>query len=173
MKLDQKKQIVKDLREKFLRSKIVIVTDYKGLNVTAINDLRKRLTEAEIEYRVAKNSLLVRASEETDVALIKDHFVGPSALALSYDDPIAPAKVLTDFIKENDKLEIKIGVLNGKVLDLGAIKALSNLPSHEVLVGQLLSILNGVPTSIVRALNDIPQRFLNLLQAIKEQKEAA
>jgi large subunit ribosomal protein L10 len=122
---------------------------------------------------VVKNSLLIRASEETDAALIKDHFVGPSAVALGYEDPIAPAKVLTDFTKENKTLEIKVGVMNGRVLDLSAIKSLSALPSRDVLLGQFLSVLNGVPTSLVRVVNNIPQQFLNVLQAIKDQKEAA
>jgi large subunit ribosomal protein L10 len=170
MKLDQKKQIVKDLNERFSRSKIVILTDYKGLDVTAMNDLRRKLREAEIEYKVVKNTLLIRASEETDVALIKEAFTGPSAVALSYDDPVAPAKVLTDFTKNYQKLEIKVGVMNGRVLDLSAIKTLANLPSREVILSQLLSTLNGVPTSLLRTINGIPQSFLNVLQAIKEQK---
>ena len=173
MKLDKKKEIVKDLREKFIRSKVVIVTDYKGLDVATINDLRRKLREFEVEYKVAKNSLLIRASEETDVALIKDCFKGPSANALSYEDPIAPAKVLTKFANEHDELEIKTGVLDGKVLDINAIKAMSILPSREVLLGQLLSAVNGVPTNFVRVLNAIPVQFLNVLQAVKEQKEAA
>jgi len=173
VKLDKKKEIVKDLREKFVRSKVVIVTDYKGLDVAAINDLRRKLREFEVEYKVVKNSLLIRASEETGVALIKDCFKGPSAIALSYEDPIAAAKVLTKFADEHDKLEIKTGVLEGKVLDINAIKAMSILPSREVLLGQLLSAINGVPTNFVRVLNAIPVQFLNVLQAVKEQKEAA
>ncbi|MBW2239615.1 MAG: 50S ribosomal protein L10, partial [Deltaproteobacteria bacterium] len=123
-----------------MKSKAVIVTDYKGLDVTTINDLRRRLREHEIEYKVVKNSLLIRASEETDVAaLIKECFKGPSAVALSYDDPVAPAKVLTQFSGEFKKLEIKTGVMDGKVLDLSAIKMLSTLPSREELLGQFLS----------------------------------
>lgn len=172
MKLEKKKEIVKSLHEKFARSKVVIVTDCKGLDVAKMNDLRRRLREFEIEYKVAKNSLLIRASEETDVELIKDCFKGPSAVALSYDDPIAPAKVLIKFSEEHDKLEIKTGVMNGKVIDLNAIKAMSVLPPREVLLGQFLSVVNGVPAGFVRVLNAIPMRFLNLLQAVKEQKEA-
>jgi large subunit ribosomal protein L10 len=172
VKLEKKKEIVKSLHEKFARSKVVIVTDCKGLDVAKMNDLRRRLREFEIEYKVAKNSLLIKASEETDVELIKDCFKGPSAVALSYDDPIAPAKVLIKFSKEHDKLEIKTGVMNGKVIDLNAIKAMSVLPPREVLLGQFLSVVNGVPEGFVRVLNAIPMQFLNLLQAVKEQKEA-
>jgi len=115
--------------------------------------------------------LLARASEDTGVEAIKEYFKGPNAIALSYDDPVAPAKVLTDFAKENEKLEIKIGVMDGKVLDLDAIKALSSLPSREVLLAQVLSAMNGVPTAMVRVLNAVPQKLMYALLAVKEQKE--
>jgi len=171
--LDEKKKIAQELQEKFAKSAVVIVTDYKGLDVTTINALRRKLREAEVEYKVVKNSLLVRASEDTDVDLIKESFKGPSAVAMSYDDPVAPAKVLTEFAKENKKLEIKIGVMGGKVIDMSAIKALADLPSREVLLAQVLSAMNAVPTGFVRTLNAIPQNFLNVLMAIKDQKEQA
>lgn len=173
MKLEKKKQIVEELQEKFSRSKVVIVTDYKGLDVETMNSLRKELRQIDVEYQVVKNTLLVRASENTEVALIKDVFKGPSAIALSYEDPVAPAKVLTEFAGKHKHLEIKAGVLNGKALDLAALKALATLPPKEILLGQLLAALNGVPTSFVRTLSAIPVGFLNVLQAVKEQKEAA
>ncbi len=171
MKLDEKKRIVEELSDKFARSKVTIVTDYKGLNVAAMNSLRKKLREVDVEYRVVKNSLLTRAAEGNDVSLIRDSFVGPSAVALRYEDPVAPAKALTEFAKENKKLEIKAGVMGGKLLDAEAIKALSALPSREALLGQLLSVMNGVPTNFVRVLNAIPQQMVNVLVAIKDQKE--
>ncbi len=173
MKIDEKKRIVEDLHEKFSKSKVVILTDYKGLDVDSINDLRRKLRELQIQYQVVKNSLLIRASKDTDVELIKESFKGPSAVALSFDDPVSPAKVLTKFADEHDKLEIKTGVMDGKVLDLSAIKSLSALPSRDVLLGKLLSVANGVPTGFVRTISAIPAQFLNVLQAIKEQKEAA
>ena len=172
MDINEKKRITDDLQGRLKKSTIVILTDYKGLDVSAMNALRRKLREANAEYQVAKNSLLVRASEGNDVALIKDQFKGPSAIALSYDDPVAPAKVLTDFIKENKNFEIKVGVLNGKVVDFEGIKALSSLPSREVLLAQVLSTMNAVPTSLVTALSDVPRRLLNVLNAINEQKEA-
>ena len=173
MKLEAKQQITEDLHDRFAKSAIIVLTDYKGLDVTSINELRRKLRESDIEYQVVKNTLLVRAAENTDIALIKDHFKGPSAVAISYDDPVAPAKVLTQFAKDNKKLEIKVGVLNGKVLDLQAIKALATLPSKEVMLAQLLSTINAVPTSFVRVLAEVPRSLLNVLTAIKDQKEAA
>ena len=173
MRIEEKQQIAEDLRDRLSKSAIIVLTDYKGLDVAAMNDLRRRLRAEGIEYQVVKNTLLIRAAEDNDIALIKDYFKGPSAIALSYDDPIAPAKVLSEFAKENKKLEIKAGVMNGQVLDANAIKALAKLPSREVLLGQFLSALNAIPTSFVRTIAEIPRSFVGVLAAIRDQKEAA
>jgi large subunit ribosomal protein L10 len=169
--IKEKKRIAHDLQGRFEKASIVILTDYKGLDVASMNALRRKLREANTEYQVVKNSLLVRASEGNTVNLIKDQFKGPSAIALSYDDPVAPAKVLTDLVKENKKFTIKVGVLNGRVVDSEGIKALSALPTREVLLARVLSTMNAVPTALVTALSDVPRRLLNVLQAIREQKE--
>jgi large subunit ribosomal protein L10 len=173
VKIDDKKKIVEDLKEKFATTKVVIVTDYKGLNVAQMTDLRRKLSEANVEYQVVKNTLLTRASKDTDAALLADVFKGPSGIALSFDDPVAPAKVLTQFAKDHQKLEIKAGVMAGKLMDVAAITALSKLPSREELLSQVLSAMNAVPTGFVQALADVPRRMVNVLNSIKEQKEAA
>lgn len=173
MKLEEKQQIVSDLEDKFARSQIVVLTNFNGLDVATLSSLRKQLREAKVEYRVVKNSLLARASANNSVGLIKDKFKEASGVAYSFEDPVAPAKVLSAFAKENEKFKIKAGVLQGKVLDAKAIEALSSLPSREALLGQLLSVMVGVPTAMVRALNNIPQKFLYVLTALKEQKEQA
>ena len=173
MNLAEKRKVVEDLNERLSKSCIVIVTDYKGLDVSTINDLRRRLRQENIEYQVVKNTLLTRAAAETDADLIKDHFRGPSAVALSYEDPVTPAKILTDFAKDHEALEIKVGVMNGQVLEVSQIKALSALPSREQLLAKLLATLNAVPASFVRTLNEIPGKFVRVLSAIKDQKEAA
>lgn len=173
MKIAEKISIAEELHEKFSRARVVILTDYKGLDVAAMNQLRRKLRDAGIEYRVAKNTLLARASKDTGVAVIADEFKGPNAVALSFSDPVAPAKVLTEFIKENKKLEIRVGVMDGKMLSADDIRELSALPSRDVLLAQVLSTMNAVPTSFVRVLAGVPVQFLNLLQAISEKKEAA
>ena len=173
MKLEDKKAIVDELKERLERTQVAILTDYKGLDVAAINDLRRKLREENIEYQVVKNTLLLRAAEGTDAELMKDHFKGPSAVALSYEDPVAPAKVLTQFAKDNQALEIKAGVMDGKYLDVTDLKALADLPSREVLLGQLVGVMNNVPTSFVRVVAEVPRQMLNVLNAIKDQKEAA
>jgi large subunit ribosomal protein L10 len=173
LKLTEKKSIVEDLHERLLRSKIAILTTYKGLNVAQMTELRKRLREADVEFQVVKNTLLTRASESTGVSVIQDSFKGPTAIALSFHDPVAAAKVLTGFAKDNEKLDIRVGVLNGKVVQLDGIKVLSSLPSREILLAQVLGAMNAVPASFVRVLNNVPVSLMNVLQAIKEKKEAA
>jgi large subunit ribosomal protein L10 len=173
VKLENKKQIVTKLQGKFSEAKLVILTDYKGLDVAAMNDLRAKLREAGVDYQVVKNTLLRRAAEGTPVSTIGDSFIGPSAVAMSLEDPIALAKVLIDFAKANDKLEVKIGVMEGKVIDAAEIKALSALPSREVLLAKLLSVMVAVPTGVVTVLNEIPAKFVRVLAAVRDQKEAA
>lgn len=173
MKLDEKIQIVDEFRQKFLKSKVVIATSYIGLNVAQMSLLRRKLLESGSEYHVVKNTLLRRASADNDMAVLQPHFKGTTGIALNYVDPVAPAKVLMDFSKDNEKLFIKGGALNGKQITPESIQALATLPSREVLLGQLLSVMNGVPTALVRVLNNIPQNFMNVLSAIKDQKENA
>lgn len=173
MELNKKKEIVTQLHEDLKKSKIVIVTDFKGLDVAAVTKLRSQLTKENIDYRVIKNTLLRRASENTSVAVLNDLFKGPSAVAISYDDPVSPAKILTKFAEENKKLEIKGGVMDGKAIDFNGIKALSSLPSREVLLSQLLCVMNAVPTGIVQVLAAVPRNMMNVLNSIKEKNEAA
>ena len=94
MKRPEKEKAVEALHDKFSRARTVLLTDYRGLNMSAMNELRSQLREASIEYRVVKNTLMNRAADGTDMTLLKEHFFGPCALALSYEDPVAPAKVL-------------------------------------------------------------------------------
>ncbi len=173
MRIDDKKKVVSELHEKFLKAKLLIVSDYKGLTVESLNELRRKLRSAGCDFQVAKNTLLRRASKGTEIAVIQDDFKGPNAITLSFDDPVAPAKVLTQFAKENQKLEIRIGVMGGKMIDLNGIKALANLPSREILLGQLLSVMSAVPTSFVRVLGAVPSGLLNVLEALKAKKETA
>jgi large subunit ribosomal protein L10 len=167
----QKDAVVKEFHEKFSAMKTAILTDFRGLNVHAMNDLRRQLKAESVQYSVVKNTLLALSAQDTDMALIKDYFVGPCAVALSKADPVAPAKVLVKFAEKNAALKIKAGVLEGKVLDIKAIKALADLPSREVLLANLLSTMNGVPTGLVVALSGVIRNLLGVLTALKDQKE--
>jgi large subunit ribosomal protein L10 len=168
---EEKAKVVEELSAKFGQASIAIVTDYKGLTVPAFQELRHNLRRNDAEMRVAKNSLLSRAVEGTDFEGLREDFTGTTAVAFSYGDPVSPAKILTDFGKTHPEMTIRSGVLSGKFLNQEAITALSKLPSREVLLGQLLSVMNGVPTGLVRVLSGVPRTFLYALQAVKEQKE--
>jgi large subunit ribosomal protein L10 len=173
VKLEEKKQIVEDLHGRFVKSSFVILTDFKGLDVASVSELRRKLKEAGIEYKVVKNTLMARASQDTPISVLKDHFKGPGAVAIGYHDPVAPAKILTKFADDSKKLEIRAAVLNGKLIDLSGIRALAALPPREVLLGQLLAVMLEVPTAVVRVLAGVPRGLVNLLAALKDQKEAA
>lgn len=173
LNITQKKEQVERLAKEFSKSEIALLVDYKGLDVLQMTELRSKFREAGVRMEVVKNSLLKRASEGTDAALMKDFYKGPSAIVLSDDDPVAPAKILVDFVKDNDKLEIKAGALAGKLLETSEIEQLAKMPSKEQLLGKLVGVLNAVPTSMVNVLAGVPRSFVNVLNAIKDQKEAA
>jgi large subunit ribosomal protein L10 len=167
---NEKKKIVADLHQRLGKAYGTFLVNYQGLNVDEITELRHRLREEDIEFQVVKNRLLLIASQDTEVDVLKNFFTGPCALALTYDDVVTPAKVLTKFMQEYKALEIKIGQINGKVIELPAIMRLAQLPSREVLLSKLLFCLSGVHTSFVRLLSEMPRRLINVLEAIKRQK---
>jgi large subunit ribosomal protein L10 len=173
LNISQKKEVVERLAREFKESEISILVNYKGINVLKMTELRALLRKEGIQIEVVKNSLMERASEGTDAALMKDFFKGPNALVLSKKDPVAPAKILINFAKDNEKLEIKAGALAGKLLNPEEIKQLAKLPSKQELLGKLVYTLNAVPTSFVNVLSGVPRAFVNVLNAIKDQKEAA
>jgi large subunit ribosomal protein L10 len=170
---EEKVAEVEELSGKFAKAKIAIVADYKGLTVPVLQELRHTLRRNDAEFRVAKNTLLKRAVADTEYQGLQEHFVGTTAVTVSYGDPVSPAKILTDFCKDHPELQIRSAALAGKILSANDITALSKLPSKEVLLGLMLSVMNAVPTGLVRVLSGVPRTFLYALQAIKEQKEQA
>jgi large subunit ribosomal protein L10 len=167
----QKERDVAKLAEKFKRANIGILTDYQGLNVEQITDLRRKLRGAQAEYRVVKNTLMRRAAKDTGIEPLLEKVQGTCAVALSYADPVAAAKVLIDFAAKQDKLKIKIGVLQGRLLQVAEVEQLAKIPPREVLLAQLLGVLVAVPTSLVRVLNAVPAKMVYALAAIRDEKE--
>ena len=152
MNKEEKKDAIDALHEKFARAKTAVITGYSGINVEQITELRSKLRKAQVEYRVVKNTLARKASEGTSLEPLKDYFVGPVGIALGYDDPVAPAKVLFDFSKTQAKLELKVGVLDGKLLKPADIKALASLPSLNALRGKIVGLLQAPASRIVGVL---------------------
>jgi len=166
------KQIQIDgLTAKFNDAEAAFLTDYRGLDVEKITALRNRLRENNTEFKVVKNTLARIAAKATGNEALVDHLIGPSALALVYGDPAAAAKALVDFAKTEDALEVMGGVLGGAYLDSEALGRLAKLPSKEVMQATLLGTMNAVPGGFVNVLSGVVRSAVQVLNAIKEQKE--
>lgn len=170
MNREEKEKFVDDLHGRLERAQGTFLVNYQGLDVRAINRLRRELKRVDAELQVVKNRLLKLASQETKTELIKDYMEGPSAIALTYEDVVGPAKVLVDFAKDFKQLEVKKCQISGKVVDSEGIRRLAELPGRDVLLAQTLSAMQAVPASLVRVLNGIIGKLLNVLNAIEQQR---
>ena len=170
MNRQEKKELVDNLHERLEKAEGSYLVDYQGLDVESMNQLRRDLRQANAEIAVVKNRLLKLASKDTDTDLISDLMQGPTAIALTYDDVVAPAKALVDFAKKFKALEIKGGQISGKQVDISGVTKLAALPGRDVLLAQTLSVMHAVPTSFVRVLNGVTGQFMNVLKAIEEKK---
>ncbi|ASB86696.1 50S ribosomal protein L10 [Bacillus sonorensis] len=158
--IETKKVVVEEITSKLKESKSTIIVDYRGLNVSEVTELRKQLREANVEFKVYKNTMTRRAVEQAELDGLNDFLTGPNAIAFSTEDVVAPAKVLNEFAKQHEALEIKAGVIEGKVSTVEEVKALAELPSREGLLSMLLSVLQA------------PVRNLALAaKAVADQKE--
>jgi large subunit ribosomal protein L10 len=168
-----KQQVVTEMHEKLSKAKAVFLADFRGMSVDKATTLRNDLRKAEVEYRVVKNTLLELASAETDAAALAPHFKGPTAVAMTYSDPVAAAKVLAKYAKEQQAtFKLKAGVLSGKMITVPEIQALSELPSREVLIAKMLGSMNAPATNFVGVLAAVPGTFVRALDAIRQKKEA-
>jgi large subunit ribosomal protein L10 len=166
-----KEQVVAELHEKLMHFNLAVLTNCSGLNVEKITTLRNALRKTDTEFRVVKNTLLRIASKETDLSEMQEYFKGPLAIALNHSDAVETAKVLIDFAKKNADLEIRAGMLNGKVITGDQLNHLATLPSREVLLGKLLSVLVGAQTGLVSVLNAVPRSMVQILEAYRIKKE--
>ena len=158
--IEQKKQVVEEIADKLKASQSTVVVDYRGLTVSELTELRKQLRDAGVEFKVYKNSLTRRAAEVAEITGLNEVLTGPNAIAFSAEDAIAPAKIINDFAKKHEALEIKAGVIEGTVASAEDVKALAELPSREGLLSMLLSVLQA------------PIRNLALAtKAVADQKE--
>ena len=165
MNRTEKEQFVADLRADLLEAKSVILASHVGIEVNDVNRLRSEFRKQGVTYRVVKNTLARLAIRDTDMEGLTSHFVGPIAIAYSKEDAVAPAKVMKDFAKEEDKFEMRAGYLDGDVFDVAGVKRLADMPSKEELQAKFLGVLQGVPSKFVRTLNAAPQKFLMVLSA--------
>ncbi|MDN5348205.1 MAG: large subunit ribosomal protein [Clostridia bacterium] len=170
---EAKIQIVNELKDHLEKSVAVVLTDYRGLKVAEMTQLRRKLREAGAHYKVVKNTLMRRAAEELGLQELNPYLEGPTAIAYSFQDPVSPAKILTEFARNNKNLELKAGVLEGKVIDLKGLQSLAELPSREELLAKVLGGMRAPLYNLVGILAALPRNLVYVLDAIRKQKEAA
>jgi len=170
---NNKQQLVAELTEKMAAAKAAYLTDYRGINVEEANTLRGELLKTGVEYRVVKNTLLKLAIKGTDNECLGEHLSGPTSLTIVNDDPVASAKVLSDFAKKVNAFELKGGVLDGTFLSVDDVMALADLPSREVLLAKMLGSINAPVSNFVGVLAAVNRSLVQVLAAVRDQKEAA
>jgi large subunit ribosomal protein L10 len=171
MKRSEKQQLVSELAQKLRGANALYFTDFTGLNVKRMTDLRRRLRKSGVEYVVIKNTLALRAVNES--GLVSERLRGPTGLVLARD-PVTAAKVLADFAKENDaKPSLKGGLLDGRAIDSAQVKRLATMPSREQMLADLGAGLQSPMAAFVGALNGLLYMFAGALEALRMQRESA
>ncbi len=156
--IQTKQEAVEVVAAKLRESVSTVVADYRGLNVAQVTELRKQLREAGVEFQVLKNTLVRRATESAELTELNEVLVGPTAIAFSKDDAVIAAKILNDFAKTNDALELKGGVVEGRVVSADEIKALASLPSRDGLLSMLLSVLQAPVRNFALAVKAVSEK---------------
>lgn len=165
-----KENVVAELHEKLKGVKLAVLANYSGMSVAKITALRNELRKSGTEMRVVKNTLLRIASKDTDFVILDDYLKGPIAVVLSYGDAAESTKALIDFAKKNAELDIKAGLMGGRLLSREQISVLADLPGREVLLGKLLSVMLGTQTGLVSVLVGVQRQLVGVLEAYRAKK---
>lgn len=171
MNRTEKEEVIGELHAKMAKARAAIVAEPKGLDVETVTALRKKLRDHKVEYRVVKNTLAARAAKGTSVEVVADKFVGPTALVMSYDDVVAPAKLLAEFMKDRENFTIRAAVVEGKLVDAKGVAALAKLPGINELRAQILGMITQPATKLARVIGTPAQQLARVLSARKEQLE--
>ena len=166
----QKIAIVEEYTEKFKKAKSVYVAEYEGMDVATVNDARSKFREKDIEYKVLKNRLAKRSLNNAGITDLDPFLKGANTFLVGYDDPVVPAKVLKDFNKKDEILKLKAVLFEGKVFTAEEAQQISELPSREALLSQLLGMMQSPMTKFAQTLNAPMQNLLGALNALKETK---
>ena len=169
---NEKAAVIEEVSGQLADAQSIVVAEYRGIDVGSITVLRKTAREQGVYLRVLKNTLVRRSVTDTPFDGISEQLTGPLLYAIS-KDPVAAAKVLSDFAKTNDKIVLKAGALPGSVLDAEGVKALAKMPSREELLAKLLGTMQAPVAKFVRTLNEVPSKFVRGLAAVRDQKESA
>ena len=171
---EQKAEQVELLSEKLKKAKVAVLTDYRGLTVSQIQELRGKLRSGDVEYRVVKNTLARRAAEAAGVPALQSELEGPVAIAFGYDDLSLPSKLINEFVRSTRlKLDVKGGLVEGRVFSPEQVKQLADLPSRETLIAQLMGTLQSPVAQLVGIMQTPVQQLIGVLNAYKDKLEAA
>ena len=170
MNREAKEQIISKLSGKLNQATFAVLTDFRGLNVEKMAKLRNELRSVSSDYRVAKNTFLKKVSQGTELEQLHPYLVGPTAIVISHDDPIAPSKVLAKFMANYSELNIKIGFLEGKILSAEEVKELSRLPGRKELLSRMVSMFTVPQMRLLNALSYLPLKLVQVFHAIKKSK---
>lgn len=172
LSLDQKKAVISEVTEAIASAQAGVLAEYRGLTVAQLTTLRTEARNAGVWIKVVKNNLAKRVITGSNFECLTEHFVGPVIFSAS-EDPVAVAKVMTRFAKDNESLNIKAGAMNGLLIDNGTIENLSKLPGREELLAKLMGTMQAPVQKFVSTINEVPSRFVRTLSAVAESKEAA
>ena len=169
MNRKEKEHVVSEMSKQVEGLQAAVLTNYRGLNVEQLNQLRRRLKEDKISYHVIKNTLMKLASKGTELEKLRDYFEGPTAIAISYGDPALLARILAEFLKSQPALEIKVGLIQGKVTTPEEVKSLATMPSREVLMAQVLGGIQMPGSQLAGVIQSALQQVLGVIQARVDQ----
>lgn len=170
--LQAKTDNIEEIKGKIEKAQSIVLVDYRGLNVEQLTDLRSKYRKAGVDYKVYKNSMMRFAFKDSGLEDFNQYLKGPSAIAFGYDDPVNAAKITSEFVKDNEKLEIKAGVVDGKIINVDEVNNLAKLPSREVLVAQVLGGFNSPIQGFANVLQGTIRSLATVLNAIAEEKAA-
>jgi large subunit ribosomal protein L10 len=167
----EKEEVIGELHAKMAKAKTAILAEPRGLTVAVVTELRRKLRDAKVDYRVVKNTLAARAAKGTPVEPLAERFVGPTALVMSYDDVIAPAKLLVEFMKDRENFGIRTAIVEGRIIDLKGVQALAKMPGLNELRAQILGMLTQPAAKLARVIATPGQQLARAVAARREQLE--
>lgn len=171
--LEEKKAVVAEVSDVAGKAFSAVASEYRGLTVEQVTELRVKARESGVYLRVVKNTLARRAIQGTEFECMQDEFAGPLMLAFSIEDPGSAARVIRDFAKENDKLVPKFGAVGGQLLQGDELKRLADLPTRDEAISMLMSVMQAPVAKLARTLNEVPGKLVRTVDAIRSAKEAA
>lgn len=165
----EKEKLIKELNEKFARAKSAVLAEFSKVNVETVTKLRKKFRDGGVEYKVLKNTLARRAAKGTSLEPMASQFKGSVALALSYDDVVAPAKILSEFIKDMETIKVRTAVVQGKQIDAAGVQALAKMPGINELRAKILGMINQPAAKVARTIAAPGSQLARLIKAREEQ----